>query len=293
MWKDVTGKFVILNNVYRDTVYDGTNKVSSEHNNNSNIALDLVTISVTDAIRLLFNNNKSEDYSGFIDRLFFKNSVYGKQKDIYKVDGIAYTRDYNVQISDNININNIQLVYGTGNTIDDLLKYYEGNDVTVKKSKGNDIIECVNSNSGNPLYAYLVFKVSLQAPSSITTTVRSYKINGMDNFINQVSSSEEIGGFINYGGNIYTSDFNGNNINEDIYLFEFDSLSNNYKLKPKSSVKEQSDLVKRLTVYNNDLLLESSLKGKSEKYARGAVKNSKILARLGKSLPYVKYDNPT
>ena len=288
LWKDVNGKFVILDLVYRDTAFFNNNGVSGS-DNNANIVNNITPISVETAIKMLFNKENASLTNGFSDRLFFKTNVYGKLKDIYKVNGIAYTRDYNVQISDNININNIQLVYGTGNTIDDLLKYYEGNDVTIKKSNGNDIIECVNSNSNNPLYAYLIFKVSLQAPSSINTTVRSYKINGMEDFINQINQSGELGGFINFNNNIYTSDSNGNNLNEDIYLFE-EVSQNNYELRPKSLVEEeQVDLVKRLTVYNNNLLLESSLKGKSEKYARSATNNSKIVARLGKSLSYVPF----
>ena len=289
LWKDITGKYVILNIVYMNKKFIGHSSINpiTTWDNGTNIVNGITVISVETAIKMLLNKGNTSTTTGFANRLFFKNNVYGRSKDIYKVNGITYTRDYNTQIIDNINIDNIQLNYEIGSSsISDLIKYYEGDNIDIIKSDEDNIITCIQEE--NSLKNYLTFKVSLESPDSITTTARSYKINGMDDFINQISQTEGIGGFISFNDNVYTSDFNGNNLNEDIYLFE-EEENNTYVLKPKSLVNEQSELIKRLTVYNNDLLIESSLKGQSEKYAHGAKRNSRIVARLGKSLSYVPF----
>lgn len=266
LWKDTKDSFVILNNIYTCE-----NKINNTPEYLSPV-LKSYNMSYSDAVRELFKDNNDNNFS-IADRIFFKlKEPWQTSGHVIDVSGCTYNQDYNVTLSDSIELQHI--TFKTIQQCSNIVKYYEGNrEVERENDEGvlkveselkavlvNDDFENIKSQ-----IPYLKFELTKNS-SPKTSSSKTYKITGLSNFVSNLVISSQLDGLIEFNGGMFAKDDAGDNIIEDIYYFKYDN--GGYTLLKSTEVSDDihSEFIKSLAVRNDKLVVQKITKGTSKDY---------------------------
>ena len=319
LWKNKDGEFTVVNKFY---TYD--NKYIEEHGIENQLQYTVKNSYYnSDPLEKYTSQTYYNDrtdlkdwiikqvFGGITESIFFKTN-FPKWIEGYPVDmqSIAYNTDYNVDITDVVNINNIKFK-------DNLLKYYStgkyvdqepdnnGNYINLVipeilnneellddkeqilgmfRDEHNNPIEEENEKI-NSLCKYLKFELNSEDRSE-SFDKSAYSIFGMDEFVSNLQIDDQVEGCIVVGDRIYLVDSEGLSLNDNIYVY-----SDGYIVK-SNLINKNVDFVQSLNVYNNKLLINNYNYGKSDTYAISCDNDnsSGIAITISNDIPYLRFE---